>query len=253
VYVRWQHERLTVSNPGGFVDGVSLDNLLVVEPRPRNPLLADAFKRIGLAERTGRGVDLIFQGLLRYGRPAPSYRRSDATSVVVELSCADADRDFLKLVIDEEQRLGTSIPVDTLLVLSRLREEKRLDAAALPQTLQKDLASARAVVERLVEAGLAEAHGIKQGRTYTMSPQLYCRLGEPAGYIRQAGFDPLQQEQMVRSFVREHGRINRAGAAELCRISLDQAKRLLAKLVDEDVLARKGVGRATHYERGANL
>jgi ATP-dependent DNA helicase RecG len=42
--------------------------------------------------------------------------------VVVELSCADADLDFLKLVLDEEQRLGTSIPIDTLLVLSRLRE-----------------------------------------------------------------------------------------------------------------------------------
>ena len=26
-----------MSNPGGFIEGVSLDNLLVVEPRPRNP------------------------------------------------------------------------------------------------------------------------------------------------------------------------------------------------------------------------
>jgi ATP-dependent DNA helicase RecG len=34
--------------------------LLVVEPRPRNPLLADAIKRIGLAERTGRGINLIY-------------------------------------------------------------------------------------------------------------------------------------------------------------------------------------------------
>ena len=46
-----QADLLVVSNPGGFVEGVTLDNLLVVEPRPRNPQLADAFKRIGLAER----------------------------------------------------------------------------------------------------------------------------------------------------------------------------------------------------------
>ena len=253
VHVRWQGETLTVSNPGGFVDGVSLDNILVVEPRPRNPLLADALKRIGLAERTGRGVDLIFKGLLRYGRPAPSYRRSDATSVVIELNCADADLDFLKLVLDEEQRLGTSIPIDPLLVLSRLREEKRLDVSAIARTIQKDVPAARATLERLVEAGLVEAHGVKKGRTYTMSARLYRRLGEPASYVRQAGFDPLQQEQMVRSFVREHGRIRRRDVVDLCRVSVHQAKRLLGKLVDEGALVRTGVGRATQYERGPNL
>ena len=60
VHVRWEEEAIVVSNPGGFIEGVSLDNLLVVEPRPRNPLLADAIKRIGLAERTGRGINLIY-------------------------------------------------------------------------------------------------------------------------------------------------------------------------------------------------
>jgi ATP-dependent DNA helicase RecG len=54
VHVRFDDDGLTISNPGGFVEGVTLENLLVTEPRPRNPLLADISKRIGLAERTGR-------------------------------------------------------------------------------------------------------------------------------------------------------------------------------------------------------
>ena len=59
-----------VSNPGGLVDGVTLANLLVTEPRPRNPALADAMKRIGVVERSGRGVDKIFRGMLaRTTRP----------------------------------------------------------------------------------------------------------------------------------------------------------------------------------------
>jgi hypothetical protein len=36
-FVRWQAETLSISSPGGFVEGVRLDNLLTVEPRPRNP------------------------------------------------------------------------------------------------------------------------------------------------------------------------------------------------------------------------
>ena len=34
VYIRWKKEALTISNPGSFVEGVGLDNLLVVEPNP---------------------------------------------------------------------------------------------------------------------------------------------------------------------------------------------------------------------------
>ena len=42
-----------------YPEGVRPDNLLVAPPRPRNPLLADAFKRAGIVERTGCGIDTI--------------------------------------------------------------------------------------------------------------------------------------------------------------------------------------------------
>jgi ATP-dependent DNA helicase RecG len=247
VYVRWESDAIVVSNPGGFVEGVSLDNLLVVEPRPRNPLLADAIKRIGLAERTGRGIDLIYQGLLRYGRPAPDYRRSDSKSVVVVLPGGEADVGTLQTIIEEENRLKHPLPVDSLIALSLLRQERRVDTARLAHCIQKDEATARQVIERLVEAGLVEAHGVKKGRTYTLSPKVYQRMGQQADYVRQAGFDPIQQEQMVVQYVRNHGRIARKDVASLCRISEDQASRLLRKLSAEGKLKPEGKGRGTVY------
>ena len=42
---------------------VALQDLLTTEPRPRNPVLADAMKRIGIVERSGRGVDKIYRGI----------------------------------------------------------------------------------------------------------------------------------------------------------------------------------------------
>lgn len=253
VHVRWQRDTLTVSNPGGFVDGVTLQNLLVVEPRPRNPLLADTFKRLGLAERTGRGVDLIFQGLLRYGRPAPNYGRSDRTSVIVELSCAEADLGFLRLVLEEEERRGASLPLETLLVISLLRRERRIDVGDVAAAIQKETHAARAVLERLVEVGLVAAHGVKKSRTYTLTADVYRRLGLSAEYVRQAGFDQLQQEQMIRSYVREHGSIARKDVVALCRLSPQQATRLLRRLVEAGVLTSSGKGKGTRYARGANL
>lgn len=72
---------MLISNPGGFIEGINADNLLDAEPHGRNPVLADALKRIGLAERTGRGIDRIYEGSLLYGRllltipnpPAPAF------------------------------------------------------------------------------------------------------------------------------------------------------------------------------------
>ena len=60
VHVRLDDDGFTLSSPGGFVEGITLENLLVAPPRSRNPLLADIVKRIGLAERTGRGIDRIY-------------------------------------------------------------------------------------------------------------------------------------------------------------------------------------------------
>ena len=60
VHVQVREDQIEISNPGGFPDGVRLDNLLVTAPRPRNPMLADAMKRAGIVERTARGIDAIF-------------------------------------------------------------------------------------------------------------------------------------------------------------------------------------------------
>ena len=191
VHVRWSDEALTLSNPGGFVEGVTLENLLTVEPRPRNPLLADALKRLGLAERTGRGVDLIFQGLLRYGRRAPDYSQSDRTGVTVSLSAGPADLAFLGLVLEQEARTKSPLPVESLLVLAALRHSRRLDVNEIARVVQKPATAARALLERLVESGLVQPHGQTRGRTYTLSPAVYRTLGQETGYVRQAGFDRL--------------------------------------------------------------
>lgn len=245
--VRWERDALTVSNPGGFVEGVTLANLLTVEPRPRNPLLADAFKRVGLVERTGRGVDLMYRGLLRYGRPAPDFGRSTATQVVVRLSTAEADLGFLELILSAERGRDSLLPVDALIVLSLLREERRADAGRIAEAIQKDDASARRAVEALVEEGYVEAHGIKKGRTYTLSARVYRQLGDPGGYVRQAGFEAIQQEEMVMRYASTHGVVRRQDVVQLCRVSGPQATRLLARLEERGRLVREGQGRGVSY------
>ncbi|MBW7903221.1 MAG: putative DNA binding domain-containing protein [Rhodocyclaceae bacterium] len=249
VHVRLAGDTLTISNPGGFVEGVTLNNLLVTEPRPRNPALADALKRIGLVERTGRGVDLIYRGLLRYGRHVPDFSTSDSHSVVLSLSLAAADEPFLKAILEEEARRHRELPVDSLIILSALREQRRASSEQLAAHVQKEASRVNGSVEALVEAGLLQAHGVGRGRTYTLSPNLYRLLGEETEYIQQAGFDRLQQEQLILGFVAQNGSITRKDVMRLCRVTESQAYKLTKQLCDKGILEKHGFRKDSSYRK----
>ncbi|QTX21556.1 hypothetical protein [Comamonas aquatica] len=57
---------------------------------------------------------------------------------------------------------------------------------------------------------------------------------------------------MVLSYVRGHGRIKRADAMELCRLSEGQVKSLLKRMCKAGSLVLKGAGQAAHYWIGAS-
>lgn len=250
VHVQWYPDCLEISNPGGFPEGVRLDNLLVAPPHPRNPLLADAFKRAGIVERTGRGIDTIFYEQLRNGRPAPSYDRSNEAGVVLVLAGGEANLEFVRLLA-EESRAGRVLGLDELLTLNALWQDRRLSTDEAARLTQKPEADVRAVLNRLVEIGLVEPRGERKGRTWLLSAATYRRLGKPTAYVRQRGFEPLQQVQMILQYVEKHGRITRMEAAELCRLGPNQAYRLLKSLVKRGFLVPLGAKKGRVYERGA--
>jgi len=247
VHIRLEDDALIVSNPGGLVEGVTLANLLTTEPRPRNPRLADAMKRIGIVERSGRGIDSIYRGLLRFGRPAPDYSSTNTTDVVLRLATDDADLAFLRLVVEEEHRQNKPLPIDSLIALATLRSAKRLSSDQLAAAIHRDSTQAHKTLEALNELGLVEAHGATRSRTYTLAPVIYQAIGDEAAYTRQVGFSKLQNEQLVLNYVTQHGQIQRADVMELCRLTPAQASKLLAKLRDQNRLVQNGAYRTTFY------
>lgn len=239
VYIQWHQDHLLITNPGGFPPGITINNILVHEPKPRNPRLADAFKRVGLIEQTGRGVDRIYMGQLRYGRPAPDYTRSDADGVRVVLRGGEASLEFAAFVYEQE-RAGKPLMLDELLTLNHLFFERRVDSEAVGRLIQKGTKEGHAVLERLVERGLIEPKGEKRGRVYHLAARLYARFGDPSGYIRTRGFEPIQQEQMILQYIDVHGKITRSEVSDLCHINEDQAYRRLQKMCKKNLLEMSG-------------
>lgn len=249
VHIQWHPDRLELSSPGGFPEGVTPSNLLVHEPLPRNARLYEAAKRIGLVEQTGRGVDRVYLGQLRYGRPPPDYSRSDNTGVRLTLRGGVDSLDFAGFVFERERRQGP-MTVEQMIVLNRLFHERRLTSEDVAADIQRSIGAARAVLERLVEEGLAEARGERRGRVYHLTARFYEVIGHPEAYIRVHGIDAIRQEAAVLQFVQAHGRVKRENVTELCGLTGKQATALLGRLVGEGKLSRHGTRRWTYYSAG---
>ena len=248
VRVQMDNDGMTISNPGGFIEGVTIDNLLTVEPHGRNTALADAMKRIGLAERTGRGVDRIFEGSLLYGKPLPDY--SESTNVMVKLFIPKSlpDPNFTKLISEEHRTTGESLPINSLLVLNALKRSRRATVNELADFAHITVEKARITAERLVESGMLEPSGNGKCRCYTLSAKLYHADNNITGYIRQKGIDNVRYPEMVMQFAKENGgTITRGDVMELLHLTKSQAYNLLKKMVDDDKLDSKGTTRNAYY------
>ena len=247
VQVQLQNNAMIISSPGGFPEGVSSDNILTAAPTPRNRVLAEAVKRIGLAERTGRGVDKIYQAMLRSGHEIPDYSDSNPTSVILRLNSSELDEQFIRMLVNEEQRINKLMPVDALIVLSSLKKDRRASLAELAHRIQKREEDARFTVEWLVELGVIEGVGNGKARRYMLSSKVYALSGNEAAYTRQRGMTTLQEMDLIDRQINQFGRISRAKAAELCKCDLNHAYYLLRKMTDEGRVIAIKQGKFSYY------
>lgn len=249
-------EGLTISNPGGFVEGVTIDNLLTVEPHGRNECLMGALKRIGLAEKTGRGVDRIYEGSLYCGRPLPDYSASTSANVTVFIARSAPDKLFMRMINEERERSGRPLSLRSLLVLDALKRQRGLTLADLCSQIHATDSVMRSTVENLVEAGLVEGVGNASGRAYMFSGRVYSRSGKDADFVRQSDIDKIRYPELIMKLAHQQGgTIKRRDVEQLLHLQTKQAYRELSKLVDAGELVSVGRGPGAHYEvsRQANF
>ena len=247
VLVQINEEGMTISNPGGFIEGIRVDNLLDAEPHGRNPTLADAMKRIGLAERTGRGIDRIFEGSLLYGRLLPDYSSSTQSSVKLFIPKGPTDKAFICMVSEEQQRLGRSLPIHLLLALDAVKQLHRASIQDVAERIHADESRVRVVLETLVESGLVERWGNGRGRSYIISSRYSKKTNSAVEYVRNRDIDALRHQELVMQLAKAKGEVTRADVVKLLHVTPSQAYRILQKLKDAGQLSLNGKGAGAKY------
>lgn len=239
---------LTISNPGAFIEGVTLKNLIVADPHGRNPALADALKRIGLAERTGRGIDRIFEGSIIYGRPLPDYSESDETFVRVFIARGLPDITFYKMIKEEQNKTGQLFSINQLMILSLLRSHKKLLLSEFLELMYITEIKLKSILTRLQEIGLVETVPNGRSKAYILSAKVYKADNQSIAYVRQTKIDKVRYPELVIKLAETQGIITSKDVTELLNITTTQARYLLNKMIEQGIIYKEGTARNTIYK-----
>ena len=95
--MRQYRDRLVVESPGGFPFGITLDNVLDRQ-LPRNRCIAEIFALCGMVERSGQGMNLMFELSVQEAKPLPDFTGTDDFFVIVTLNGLILDKAMLSVI-----------------------------------------------------------------------------------------------------------------------------------------------------------
>lgn len=246
VRVQVDERGLSVTSPGGFIDGVTSANLLTVDPRGRNLCLMDALKRIGMAERTGRGVDRIYEGSLLFGKHVPEWSESSGAHVRLFIPRGNPDEGFMRMLDEARRRLGTMPSVWSMLVLDALRTQGPLTARKLGEVIHMSQGEAEVTLEGLLTIGLVRKKSYSGARRFFLNEEVYGRRYDHPGIVRTR-IESAEYPESVYDYVLRNGSVSTGEVMSMLDVNAKQAYRILVSLVDDGRLVRSGRGAATRY------
>lgn len=158
------------------------------------------------------------------------------------------DISFMQQLMEEQKRIGHPLPINVLLVLSLLRQERKLTAEEIEKETPLSGRRLKALIGNLVEQGLIEEIGKGKGRAYILSRRFCQKTRKTADYVRQKGIEEIRFAEMLLKLAETQEYITRADAAELLHISGSAAYQYIRKLKKEGKLIQIHNGRYTKYK-----
>lgn len=191
IFVRQYGQRLEVVSPGGFPPGITQENILD-QQNPRNRRLAEALAKCGLIERSGQGMNLMFESAIRQGKALPSFAGTTAHQVKLTIHGTLMSPAFARFI----ERLGEeklrSFSTYDFLALDYLRREEDI-----PEHL-------RPCLPGLVTAGAVEQVGRGRGTRYILARGLYAALGRKGAYTRRRGLDRETNKALLLKHIQDN-------------------------------------------------
>ena len=188
VFVRQYRDRLTVESPGGFPLGITLDNILDRQ-FPRNRRIAEILSLCGMVERSGQGMNLMFELSVQEAKPLPDFSGTDDYFVSVTFNGLIIDKAMLAVIKRISERFDEDLATTDFLVVDALYHGRMLTEKMKMR------------LPLLTEMGIVEHVGRKK---YVLARSLYAASGKTGVHTRRVGLDRDTNKELLLKHLRNN-------------------------------------------------
>ena len=191
VFLKLSPEKFSIKSPGGFLPGVTPENILFVEGKWRNRFLMETLERIGLVERAGVGVDRIFKNNIMDGKGIPDFSDSDTDYVVLNIPSKVQDINFVKYLqkISAEKQI-TFNEIEDIIFVENIRTEGK--------------SNNKEKINKFIKLNLIEKIGSGRGVRYILSKDYYGFIDKKEEYTRRKWIDKNIQKELLLQYFKDH-------------------------------------------------
>lgn len=186
IFVRQFRDRLTVESPGGLPFGITLDNILDRQ-LPRNRRIAEILSLCGMVERSGQGMNLMFELSIQEAKALPDFSGTDDYFVSVTLNGLILDKNMLSVIRQISEKNSELLATEDFLTIDALYHERPLTTKMQSRIM------------RLINMGIVEHIG---RRKYVLARSLYAATGKTGVHTRKVGLDRDTNKELLLKHIR---------------------------------------------------
>ncbi len=252
IMIKQFHNKLEISNLGGFIGGISPENILHHTPAARNPRLVDALTKLRLVNRSNLGIQRMYSALLIEGKEPPAIEEM-GESVKVSFLAGALSAPF-RAFVAEESKKGILLTVDHLLILHYLFRHTEVTTYEASKVCQRNESEVREILSEMERSfGYLYRGGAGKGTYWTLRPELYRKIAAPGFPERDRRIDWEAAKTRVLSILKQRCERGEKGLtnAEIRKIThfdRNQVLRLMRELIAENVGVKlSGKGKYAYY------
>lgn len=247
---------LAVTSPGGFIGGVTPENIITHPSQARNRALAELFASLRIAEREGVGVDRMVRDMIAVGYPPPAITELPGPHVRAALLGDSLDEAWIRFV----SRLRPDEARESLTVLLLLRHVvtcRWFEVTTVAPVLQLNTAETAEAVHTFCQVTVGRrplverVTGVPKGHTaaWTLSAAAIEALADEDQAAGRRREQP-DRASIALAWARTRGRVSSTELSSIFHVMPQAMNRLLTGLRAEGYLEpsrASGTGRGFYY------
>ncbi len=243
IYVKHYPTKIVIENPGGFPEDINESNIITHQSIPRNKLIAMTLQHLKYVQRSGQGVDIMYQSMLTEGKPYPEYT-STPNSVRLTLRSTMENQNFVHFIAEMQDKRSKMFTLSELMILHYLREHQKITLKQAAKTIQESDNNAHKVLNSLRDEGLLELNG----KTYMLTLKVYETVKTDVAYVQDKTVNQIQAKGRIMEYLQLKPWITNQKAQELCGFNKNQTYYILRQMCKDGILQPVGKCRGTKYK-----